>query len=122
MQVAEALKFQEGTVPLTTLRAATEHAWGELRDDDAFRASLIARDPGLGGLFATDRSPYEIRAASAGIEPIGTAILIAVGSWVSQVSAGVAQEIVLDAWREVILPRIRERLGSDAVGSEEEDE
>lgn len=112
------LKYLEGSADTVALQAATEGAWRELEQDATLRAELIAIDPALAAISFEGRSPFEITPASAGFAVTGTAILIGIGAWGTQVAAGVAQELILDAWRKVILPRIKDRLGSDAVGPE----
>lgn len=112
------LKYLEGSADTDKLQAATESTWRELQQDETLRAELIALDPAFAAISFEGRSPFDIKPASAGFAITGTAILIGLGAWGTQVAAGVAQEMILDAWRKVILPRIKDRLGSDAVGPE----
>jgi hypothetical protein len=114
------LKFRDGSGSLTSIRTITEETWAELGENE----SLQAQARSLGFDPATLRlelaSPFEIRPASAGFDPTGTAILIGLGAWATSIAADVTKAVLLDLWRQLILPRIKDRLGSDAVGDEED--
>ena len=116
------LRYAEGTADIETLRAVTAAVWAELRQDGESRRELLAIAPPLREIVDDCECPYEISPGSSGFDINGTALLISVGAWAANVASGVAQELILDAWRKVILPRIRDRLGSDAVGREEDED
>jgi hypothetical protein len=114
------LKFCDGSASLESIRAVTEETWTELGEPGQLREQ--ARDAGfdLETLGVARPNPYDVRSASAGFEPVGTAILVGLGAWASSLAADVAKDMILDLWRQIILPRIKDRLGSDAIGSQEE--
>lgn len=100
-------RFRRGAVDAAELTEATRAVIGELADPDS-TAATAARAAGLDPAVLA-RAAVRVREGEHGLEPIATTIIVGIA-----VKAGSAAVEAL--WRVVIWPRLRARLGSDAVG------
>jgi hypothetical protein len=102
------LEFENGTASVETLTQLTDRVWTELRSPEGKEAVQAAGfDPAL----LTGPSPFNISRDASGVEPTMTAILVGLG-------VAVGKDVLLDLWRSLILPRIKEAAGGEAVGKE----
>lgn len=101
------LRFERGQADAEALQEVIDATLAELADEST-DAAETARAAGL--------DPAELRDVSAeaeedaqGADPILTAIVVSV-------AGGLAKEVVVRLWDNVIWPRVRRRLGERAVG------
>lgn len=99
--------FERGAAPASKMDAVAREVLAEL-GDPASEASSTAAAAGLDPAALAD-ARVEITEAKQGLDPFFTPIIVAIA-----VSAG--SKIAETLWTEVIWPRIRRRLGKDAMG------
>ena len=106
--MSDTLKY---TASVTTgeLNAATNELWAALqRNDSALATEATACGIDLQQIAGLSRDQaITFHQDGAGFDPATTAIVVAL--------APVAAGIVRDLWKEIILPRLRQRLGNDAL-------
>jgi hypothetical protein len=100
--------YQGGTCSLRDVEAEVDALFAE-----------AARDPGvLPGVvpdqLAAARDGLRLRVDGAGIEAGVVPVVVVIGSL-----APAANHVLISLWDEVILPRIKRRLGGDALGDEQ---
>ena len=100
--------FTRGVAPASELEAVAREILAEL-DDPASEASATAASVGIdpAGLAGVRVEITEVR---QGLDPFVTPIIVGI-----TVSTG--SKIAETLWKEVLWPRIRRRLGKDALGS-----
>jgi hypothetical protein len=99
--------FKHGAVPASKMDAVAREVLAELADPTS-EASTTAAAAGLDPAALAD-ARVEITEARQGLDPIFTPIIVGIA-----VSA--SSKVAETLWKEVIWPRIRRRLGKDALG------
>jgi hypothetical protein len=89
------LHYQTGLLSVTELNEAIEQLWAEAR------ASGELADQ-------EEVPPITARSAEAGFEPFTVAIVV-------------TGYVAKDVWKEIILPRLKDRWGPEAIGHEVEE-
>jgi len=117
-QMTQQLRYEKGTASLQNVRAVTQAEWRALLSN----ADVIQKLESAGVRLADlpDRDVFAVQAGSSGFDVTSADVIIAVGGWATGVLGDAAKEILLDIWKEHVRPRLRERLGDDAVGREKD--
>jgi hypothetical protein len=106
----EPLVYRQGELSVEEIREEVDRVWEELRSSEAVRREAAAAGVDVEQLdTGAARAPIDVAARGAGFGVIE--ILV--------VAAGV---VARDLWKEVILPRIKERFGADAVREAADDD
>ncbi|MGI9000688.1 MAG: hypothetical protein ACR2GH_03385 [Pseudonocardia sp.] len=101
-------RYQRGQATAAQIEGVAREILAELADPDS-EASRAASHAGLDPGALTD-AHAEVVEGEQGAEPILTTIIVGIA-----VQAGATVAATL--WKEVIWPRIRRRLGADALGA-----
>jgi hypothetical protein len=101
----EEIVYKRGTLLSGQLQREIDQLWSSLEEDPELAA--VVKASGITGLDRLEDRPIRVLEEVAGISP--GSILVAI--------TGVAEG---DLWREVLLPRIRERFGEAAVKREQQ--
>lgn len=97
------LVYRRGELSVDEIRDEIDRVWRELQSSDAARGELAAAGVDVDRLDVdAPRAPIDVATRGAGFGVVE--ILV--------VAAGV---VARDLWKEVILPRIKDRYGVDAV-------
>jgi hypothetical protein len=104
------LRFERGA-PAAEVQAVVDDVLAELRDP-ASESARLAREAGFEPADAAG-AQVSVGEEGQGIEPT-TTILVGI-------AASFGGEVAKTLWREVIWPRVRRKLGINAVGPERED-
>jgi hypothetical protein len=109
-QLAYQQRFRRGAASAARIEAVAREVLAELAVPDG-EARRVATNLGLdpAELF---RARVEVSEGEQGLEPVLTTIVVGIG-----VSAG--SKVAESLWKDVLWPRIRRRLGADAIGSPE---
>ena len=100
-------RFVRGRAPASRIQDVAREVLAEL-DDPASEASSAAQRAGLTRADLAD-ARAEVAEAEHGADPFLTPIIIGIA-----VSAG--SKVAETLWKDVLWPRIRLRLGADAIG------
>lgn len=100
-------RFVRGSAPASHLDSVANEVLSELDDPDS-EASAAARRAGLVRSDLTGLRA-EVRETEQGVEPVLTSIVVGI---VGAATARMAETL----WADVLWPRIRRRLGADALG------
>lgn len=111
----EELVYARGEMSVEEIQSAISQFWQILDNagDPALEAAL--RDAHLDRAALADVNSGDaisVRAGSSGVDPITAVILVTL--------APSANMIIKDLWRKIVLPRIRQRWGEDAIGEEKQ--
>lgn len=102
----EAITYTAQNLTRADLERELDTLWNELRADGATRDAALAR-----GINVDDvpdrRDAISVTTDAAGFTPVETAIIVAF--------APVAAKVARDIWEHIILPRIRQRYGQNAL-------
>jgi hypothetical protein len=104
-------RFVRGTAPGSRIEDVAREVLAEL-DDPASEASETARRVGLARTDLVG-ARVQVDEAEHGADPFLTPIIVGI-----VVSAG--SKVAETLWKDVLWPRIRRRLGADALGDAEE--
>jgi hypothetical protein len=105
------LRFRYGQASASELQALVDDILTELRDQTS-ETALQAREAGLDPSVLGD-ADISIHGEQGGLDPVLTTILVGI---TIQGGSNLAREF----WDAVILPRLRRRLGTTALGAEVE--
>ncbi len=112
--MAERIEYEPGQRSAAQLRSDVETFWNALRTDAELRSEIESAGLDLTELESLDsQKAITIRPAGAGFDPATIGILV--------IFAPTANRVLQDLWTTVLLPRIRRRWGSDAIGRERRD-
>jgi hypothetical protein len=111
-ELAYRQRFRRGAAGADRIDAVAREVLAELAVPDS-DASQAAHRAGIDPAALTD-AHVEIVEGEQGVEPVLTTIIVGIA-----VSAGSA--IAQSLWKDVIWPRIRRRLGADALGPQAPD-
>jgi hypothetical protein len=101
------------TLKLSDLNEMLDRVWLELSKDDGLRRQLTTRGVPLDALRSVDRNQtIQVERHGAGADPLTTTIAITF----LPVAAKLTEKILLDLWDNIILPRIKTKLGEGAIG------
>ena len=106
------LAYGRGTRSADEIQYEIERFWAELDGSDELRKELM--DAGIDIASLPDQAEradsIRVSVRGAGVEPTMVALIIAF--------APVANEMLISLWKQVLLPRIRDRYGRDAIQDE----
>jgi len=112
MTGAEDLFYARGELSVDQIKAAIARFWQDLdgSDSPALDAELSAAGLDRAALASVDReNAITVRASTSGVDPTTAVLLVSL--------APSANLIIKDLWN-VVLARIRQRSGADAIGDE----
>lgn len=101
---AEQIVYGRGTLSRDALQREIDRMWSSLEEDPELAAAVKAS--GIETLDRSEERPIRVLEEVAGIDP-GSILLVIAGT------------VASDLWREVLLPRIRQRFGEGAVKREQ---
>ena len=105
------LLYGRGTRSADEVQQEIDKFWAEVETSEQLRKDLADAGVDLSGVSGTERgNAIRVSVRGAGIEPTAVALVIAF--------APVANEVLISLWKRVLLPRIRDRYGRDAIGDE----
>lgn len=118
MSETKMLRYAEGSRSIADLQQETDAALADLKSDAELLAR-VARELDVPEDELRKLPPGAIRfdQAAAGVGVVEGAIIVAL---LTQFALPVAREVTLDLWREFLLPRLKSKLGNDAIGDEED--
>jgi len=113
MSGAENLFYARGELSVGQIEAEIVRFWQDL--DESSNIALEAKQSAVGldrgALASIDReNAITVRASTSGVDPTTAVLLVSL--------APSANLIIKDLWEKVVLPRIRQRSGADAIGEE----
>jgi hypothetical protein len=107
--VVEELIYSRGQLSAEQVEEEIGRFWAELSTSSELQADLAAK--GLESSVVHKINPTDaihVSVGSSGVDPLSVLIIT---------FAPTASALLKDVWRAVILPRIRQRWGDDAIGS-----
>ncbi|MCA2211316.1 hypothetical protein [Jidongwangia harbinensis] len=106
------LVYGRGTRSADEVQREIDRFWAELEHDDKLQAELRAAGLDLRAV-PPERRPeaIQVRVRGAGLDPTSVALIVAF--------APVANAVLVSLWEQVLLPKIRDRFGRDAIRDEE---
>ncbi|MFZ0042557.1 MAG: hypothetical protein WAK93_14695 [Solirubrobacteraceae bacterium] len=113
MRTAEELVYARGELSVDQVQAEIAQFWQALDNpgSSALEAELSAAGLDRAALASFDReNAISVRAATSGADPIAVVLLVTL--------APSTNRIIKDLWATIVLPRIRQRWGDDAIGEE----
>lgn len=103
----QGLRFARGGAGAREIQEVVDEVLSELRRPDS-EASVQAQ-PILSEDLPADELDIQVREEQSGMDPALTTIFVTI-------AAGLGTDILVKLWEELIWPRVRRRLGVDAVG------
>ncbi len=117
MRTAEELVYARGDLSVDQVQAEIAQFWqaldnpGSSEVEAELSAKLSATGLDRAALASFDRgNAITVRAAASGADPIAVVLLVTL--------APSTNRIIKDLWATIVLPRIRQRWGDNAIGEE----
>jgi hypothetical protein len=103
--------YGRGTRSADEVQREIDRFWAELDRNDELQAELVGAGLDL-SVIPPERRPeaIQVSARGAGLDPASVALVVAF--------APVANAVLVSLWEQVLLPRIRDRFGRDAIRDE----
>jgi hypothetical protein len=95
-------------IPVSKFRQEVELLLEKLRSDSGLQAEAIAAGMDPATLDELDRRAISVEDKGAYLDPITVAIIV-------KILIPVGGKVALDLWTNVLLPRVKQRLGSEAI-------
>jgi hypothetical protein len=105
------LLYGRGTRSAQEVQQEIDTFWAELETSGQLRKEVVDAGVDLGALPTEARSEaIQVTVRGAGLDPTMVSLVVAF--------APIANEALVSLWKRVLLPRIRDRYGRDAVREE----
>lgn len=102
--------YEAGTLSAEELQTEINRVWRDMRTSGEVGAEIAAAGFDRETLTRTEEIPITVYAEASGIDPSSVVLTVAF--------APSASHVLKDLWAAVLLPRIRQRWGNDAIGTE----
>ena len=110
MTGALSASYEKGTSSVEEVQTEINRFWREMQTSAELEAEVAAAGFNRNALTQAKEVPITVRAESSGVDPVTVVLTITFAPSVSRT--------LKDLWTTVLLPRIRRRLGDDAIGAE----
>lgn len=105
------LWYGRGTRTADEIQREIHKFWAELETNDELRKELVDAGIDPDAVAAPDRQDaIQVSVRGAGIDPGAVSLIVAF--------VPAASEVLISLWNQVLLPRIRNRYGRDAIRDE----
>ena len=102
--------YERGALSAEALQMMINEIWREMRTSPQLEAEITAAGFNRETLPQAEESPITVHAEASGVDPTVKVLTVTFAA-----SGG---QVFKDLWATIILPRIRQRLGDDAIGVE----